>query len=149
MRKVLSSIVTALAISVFAHAQSGKVTGTVIDGNAKIIASSTVTLLHAKDSSVAKMSAADRNGHFEFENILEGKYLVSVSAVGHQKGYSEQFEVGPGKSSIDLKTIELIPQTKELSGITVTSRKPLIEQRIDRTIVNVDAAVSNVGATAL
>jgi len=43
----------------------------------------------------------------------------------------------------------LLPQTKALGGVTVTSRKPLIEQKIDRTIVNVDAAVSNVGATAL
>jgi len=148
MRKLLSSVV-ALTLSFFANAQSGKITGTVIDGNARIIESSTVTLLHAKDSTVAKMSAADKNGHFEFENIREGKYLVSVSAVGHQKGYSDLFEVLAGKNSIDLKPIELIPQTKELSAITVTSRKPLIEQKIDRTIVNVDAAVSNVGATAL
>ena len=132
MRKILSLVVTAFALSVFGHAQSGKVTGTVIDGNAKTIESSTVTLLHAKDSSVAKMSAADKNGHFEFENIAEGRYLVSVSAVGHQKRYSGLFEVTAGKSSIDLKTIELIPQSKELSAITVTSRRPLIEQRIDR-----------------
>jgi len=47
-----------------------------------------------------------------------------------------------------LKTIELIPTAKELSAVTVTGRRPLIEQHIDRMVVNVDAAVTNVGATA-
>ena len=151
MRRILPLVVLLFAGSITSYAQTktGKVRGSLIDGNAKIIESSTVTLLRAKDSSVAKMGAADKNGHFEFENIDQGKYLVSISAVGHQKRYSEIFEITTDKNSIDLKTIELTPQTKELSGVTVTSRKPLIEQKIDRTIVNVDAAVSNVGATAL
>src|SRR6266536_916219 len=152
MRKILVSITTfLLAISLATHAQNttGKVKGVVIDGNSKTIESSTITLLRAKDSSVAKISAADKNGYFEFENVAEGKYIVSVSAVGHQKGFSETFEITPDKYFIDIKKIELIPQTKNLSGVTVTARRPLIEQKIDRTIVNVDAAVSNVGASAL
>lgn len=36
-----------------------------------------------------------------------------------------------------------------LQAITVTARKPLIEQKADRTIVNVDAMINNAGATAL
>src|SRR5438552_3366103 len=151
MRRILTLVVSVFVLSTAIHPQSkaGKVRGTVIDGNAKTIESSTVTLLRAKDSSVAKMGMADKNGRFEFENISEGKYLVSISAVGHQKGYSEIFEVTTAKNSLELKTIELVQQSKNLSGVTVVSRKPLIEQKIYRTIVNVDAAVSNVGATAL
>jgi hypothetical protein len=33
--------------------------------------------------------------------------------------------------------------------VVVTTKKPLVEQKIDRMIVNVDAAVTNVGSTAL
>jgi len=153
MRKfyVLLFLLFLSVLSLIAQAQSnsGKIRGTVIDGNSKTIESSTITLLSSKDSSVIKISAADKGGHFEFENIPEGKYMVAVSAVGHQKGYSEVFEVTSEKNSIELKTIELIPQTKSLSEVTVISKKPLIEQKIDRTIVNVDAAASNVGATVL
>ena len=106
MRRILTLVVSVFVLSTAIHAQSkaGKVRGMVIDGNAKTIESSTVTLLRAKDSSVAKMGMADKNGRFEFENISEGKYLVSISAVGHQKGYSEIFEVTPEKNSIELKT---------------------------------------------
>ena len=151
MRKIFGLIILSVILSIASQAQTktGKVKGIVIDGNSKIIESSTITLLRAADSTVAKMSVADRNGYFEFENIAEGKYMVSISAVGHQKGYSEIFEITPEKSFVDLKRIELVPQTKNLSGVTITARKPLIEQKIDRTIVNVDAAASNVGASAL
>jgi outer membrane receptor protein involved in Fe transport len=37
----------------------------------------------------------------------------------------------------------------ELQSIVVAARKPLIEQKIDRTIVNVDALISNTGTNAL
>jgi iron complex outermembrane receptor protein len=152
MRKILTLLavfLTSFSLISSAQSEGGKVAGTVIDGSQKTVASSTITLLRAKDSSVAKISAADKNGNFEFEKISWGKYFVSVSAVGHQKGYSEIFEISAEKNSVVLKTIELIPQSKSLGAVTVTAKKPLVEQKIDRTIINVEAAITNVGSTAL
>ncbi|HEY4151198.1 MAG TPA: outer membrane beta-barrel protein [Chitinophagaceae bacterium] len=37
----------------------------------------------------------------------------------------------------------------KLKGVVVTARKPLVEQKVDRTIVNVDALISNTGSNAL
>jgi outer membrane receptor protein involved in Fe transport len=152
MRKILTLLavfLTSFSLISSAQSEGGKVAGTVIDGSQKTVASSTITLLRAKDSSVAKISAADKNGNFEFEKISWGKYFVSVSAVGHQKGYSEIFEISAEKNSVVLKTIELIPQSKSLGAVTLTAKKPLVEQKIDRTIINVEAAITNVGSTAL
>lgn len=39
--------------------------------------------------------------------------------------------------------------TRQLKDVTVTGRKPLVETRLDRTIVNVDAMISNAGTSAL
>lgn len=36
-----------------------------------------------------------------------------------------------------------------MGTVTVTAKKPLIEQKLDRTIVNVEASVTNVGNSAL
>ena len=36
-----------------------------------------------------------------------------------------------------------------LGQVTVVGKRPLIEQKVDRMVLNVDAAVTNVGATAL
>jgi hypothetical protein len=151
MRKILTLLAVSIAIALVSQAQikNGRVAGKVIDGNAKTLESATITLLRAKDSSVAKLGAANKEGQFVFENVAEGKYLVSISAVGHSKGFSDEFEINAANTNIILKTIELVPQAKSLGGVTVQAKKPLVEQKIDRTVINVEAAVTNVGTTAL
>lgn len=152
MRKFIALLTiafTVLSFASFAQVKNGKISGTVIDGNAKTLESATITLLRAKDSSVAKMSVADRTGKFEFENIAEGQYIVSISAAGHNKGFSETFVIDGSNPSVTLKTIELIPQSKSISGVTVTSKKPLIEQKPGKTLINVDASPTNSGLNAL
>jgi hypothetical protein len=59
------------------------------------------------------------------------------------------FEIDQNNLSIILPVIELKPSVKSLDVVTVTTRKPLIEQKVDRTIVNVAASVTSVGNTAL
>ena len=151
MRKFLTLLTLILIFSTISQAQkpTGKVSGQVIDGKTKTIESATITLLRAKDSSVAKIGMANKLGSYVFENVSAGKYLVSISAVGHTKGFSESFEITASNNSITLKTIELVPIARDLAGVTVMSKKPLIEQKIDRTIINVEASITNVGTTAL
>src|SRR5438045_4538876 len=138
-----------LSLNSIAQVASGKLTGTVTDESQKGLESATVSLLKLSDCSLVKMSITDKAGNFSFENMKEGKYLVLVTAVGHSKSYSEPFELNAATNPVDLKSISLKTQSKDLKEVSVVSRKPLIEQKIDRTIVNVEAAVTNVGASAL
>ncbi len=152
MKKLITLFVlafTAFSFTANAQAKPGKISGTVIDGNTKTIESATITLLRSKDSSVAKMSVADKTGKFVFESVAEGKYFVSITAVGHEKGLSEPIEITATNPEVTIKTIELIPAAKTVAGVTVVSKKPLIEQKLDRTIVNVEASITNVGSSAL
>lgn len=151
----MKQLITTLAfacitfLSSFGQTKTGKITGTVIDGNTKTIESATITLIRAKDSSVVKMSVADRNGAFQFDGVPNGTYLVSITAVGHNKGFSETININNDNPSVNLKTIELVPQAKSIGAVTVTAKKPLIEQKLDRTIINVEASITNVGNSAL
>ncbi len=152
MKKIITMLTAALmSFSLVSQAQvkDGKISGMVVDGNVKTIESATITLLRSKDSSVVKLSVANKAGKYEFEAVPEGKYLVSITASGHSKGYSEIFEISAAKSEVIVKTIELIPVAKSLSEVTVTAKKPLIEQKLDRMVVNVEASVTNVGASAM
>ncbi len=152
MRKILTMLtfaLTTLSFVGYAQIKNGKVSGTVIDGSIKTIESATITLLRATDSSVVKMSVADKTGKYEFDGVPEGQYLVSITAVGHNKGFSEPFAITSANSVVTVKTIELVPKPKAMGEVTVTAKKPLIEQKIDRMVVNVEAAVTNVGATAM
>ena len=161
MRKLLTLLTVVLTLSFVSHAQlsnnsstnektvKGRISGKVIDGNTKTIESATITLLRTKDSSVAKMSVADKTGKFEFLDVAEGKYLVSISAVGHDKGFSDMIDINASNLDVTLKTIELVPQAKSISGVTVTSKRPLIEQKAGKTLINVDASPTNTGLNAL
>jgi iron complex outermembrane recepter protein len=137
--------------SLIAQAQNKgtRINGSVIDGSSKTIESATIALHTAKDSSVLKFAVADKTGKYSFPDVVTGNYFISVTAVGHDKGFSEPIIVDGNTSEINLKTIELVPQAKSIAGVTITARRPLIEQKIDRTVVNVEASVTNVGATAM
>lgn len=152
MRKIkmlLTVVFTTLSLVSLAQTKTGKVTGTVVDGSTKIVESATITLIRAADSTVVKMSVADKTGHYEFDLVPAGKYMVSVSAVGHNKGFSETFELNATTNTVAVKTIELVAMPKSMSAVTVTAKKPLIEQKLDRTVINVEASITNVGGSAL
>lgn len=161
MKKFLTLLTVVLSLAFVSHSQlsnvaatgtnpvKGRISGTVIDGNTKTIESATISLQRAADSSVAKMGIADKTGKFEFENIPGGKYFVSISAVGHNKGFSESFVIDEANQSITLKTIELTPQAKAIAGVTVIAKKPFIEQKPGKTVLNVEASPTNTGLNAL
>lgn len=151
----MKQIITLLTIvfstlSLVAFAQSnGKITGTVTDGNTKFIESATVALLKSSDSSIVKSDASDKTGKFVFNNIANGKYFISVSAVAFQTTYSHLFEINDASQSITLQAIQLTTKAKSLGAVTVTGKKQLFEQKAGMTVVNVDASPTNAGVNAL
>lgn len=148
--KQFFSLLAAITIGMSSQAQTGgKITGSIKDGgNQRIIDASTVSLLKAKDSSLVKSAVTDATGNFSFENVKEGNYLVLATSVGHARTYSNPVSVKAG-SSATVGVLQLVATGKNLKEVTVTSKKPMIERKSDRTIVNVDASITNTGSTAL
>jgi outer membrane receptor protein involved in Fe transport len=149
MKKLSTLLSIAILFSFIARAQNGKITGSVKDASTKGIHSATVSLLKLKDSSVAKFVATGKDGQYEFLGVADGKYFVSVSNVGYAKVASAPFEVSSSNSTISVPVLVINEQAKDLGGVTVTAKKPFIEARPDKTIVNVDASPTSAGATVL
>jgi iron complex outermembrane receptor protein len=127
---------------------AGKISGSILK-NGQPADGATVSLLRARDSSLVKIAVVNKNGFYSFENLAIGKYLVGATVAGYQKHLSAIIEVGKDSEAIQIPSISLIAINKELLGVTVIAKRPLIEQRIDRTIVNVDASITNIGRSAL
>ena len=91
MKKIvlLLSFIALMLISLASRAQvtTGKITGDVSDNAQRAIESATISVLKAKDSSLAKMGVANKSGVFEIDQLPMGKYLIAVSAVGFGKTY--------------------------------------------------------------
>ena len=138
-----------LQTALFAGAQQdGKITGAVKDDTGKGAAAATVSLLKAADSALVKMAVSDPAGAFEFSNINEGTYLLSVTGVGFSKTLSKPFAYN-GVQSVNVPAIVVASNAANLSAVVVQARRPLVENKIDKMVVNVDAAPTNAGATAL
>ena len=129
---------------------AGKVSGSIKDGgNQKIIDAASVSLLKAKDSSLVKIAITDKEGNFIIENVKDGAYLVLATSTGHSKTYSNVFTISTDQVTANVGILQLIPAEKNLKEVTVVSKKPFIERKADRTVLNVEASISNTGSTAL
>lgn len=127
---------------------SAKISGKVTDNNNKPLQSVTVSLLQAKDSSLVKAAITSTDGDFEFTSKKEGSFLVSYSLVGFENKYSESFSVKEGES-FTVKNALLQPGANKLQGVTVVTKKPMIEVKADKTVFNVEASINATGSNAL
>src|SRR5882757_5478127 len=141
-------ILLTVSVIVQAGPGTGQVTGKVTDEKQRTIEGAYVSVLRAKDSSLYKILVTDKQGVFDLTGVPAGDYRVSVTAVGYAGSAGEAFAVG-GDGIVKLGDIQLSPVAAALKQVEVVGKQPLIEQKPDRILVNVDAAVTNAGATAL
>jgi outer membrane receptor protein involved in Fe transport len=148
MKKILL-FVSAFASFCCASAQTGNISGIFKSQDNKPIESATVYLKKTSDSSLVKIALTDKTGLYEFENIKYGHYYLQAEAVGFVSVKSNPLELSGANNS--LKNNDLIAEisSRELTVVSVTAKRPLIENRIDKTIVNVDASPTNTGLSAL
>lgn len=143
-KKIIALGIFFFAIHFGSYAQF--ITGKVVSNNSAV-EGATVLLLKTKDSSIAKSALTDVNGIFSFENIKANSYLLKITFSGKLTHFSAAFNY-QASSSLNLETVSLI-DNGGLGNVTVTANKPFISRKIDRTIVNPDALISNAGSTAL
>jgi iron complex outermembrane receptor protein len=136
-------------LSSFAQSQTLSISGKTIDSAGTPIEAATVGLLNASDSSLVKIELSDASGNFEFSAVKPGQFLVSVSSLGYEKYLGSPIQLNETNPKIQLPSLTLHGTSIELKAVTVTAKKPFIERRADRTIVNVESSILATGSTAL
>ncbi|MEO5996101.1 MAG: outer membrane beta-barrel protein [Chitinophagaceae bacterium] len=148
IRSTIFFILLFCKIQLPAQQPTGKLTG-VVKTAGKPLDAATVSLLRGADSSLIKIAIADEMGAYSFDKIGYGIYLIKVEAVGYATAPGERIEINASNTSVLVKEISLQVASKTLNTVTVTGSRSLIENRIDKTIVNVDASPTNAGLSAL
>ncbi len=148
-KKSIATILPMLFLAFHAWAQNtGRVTGSVTDLKNAPLPAVTVTLLKAADSSLVKTDVSDKAGRFDIPVMVSGRFLLSYSVLGHEKKYSSAFDLTEGQS-INVETAAMAPIATKLQGVTITSKKPLIEVKADKTVFNVESSINATGSNAL
>ncbi|RYY89229.1 MAG: TonB-dependent receptor [Chitinophagaceae bacterium] len=118
-------------------AQQGSITGTLQDSAArKALQYATAELFAAANPAQAIKSAySNDKGRFTINGLDSGDYLLIVSHTGFLE---RQVEITLSKGEKrELDPLPLSPAPKEMAGVVIKSRKPLIESSDDKVTFNV------------
>ncbi len=137
-----------LSLPAVHHAQTG-IFGVLRNEEGAPSAYANVLLLHAADSSLVKGQISDEEGLFAFGEISAGYYLVRVSLLGYSDLYTEPFQRVSVEQRTDLGILTLTPSSAQLETVNVVARRPFLEQKTDRLVVNVAQSITFAGGTAL
>lgn len=149
MKKILLSF-SAILISCLAFAQQNVIKGKVLEINKiNLVPATTISLLKSKDSAIVKTGFADAAGNFSLENVKTGSYILMATAVGYEKTFSIPIEINETNQQQIVQALFLKPVDKSLALVTVVAKKPFIERKLDRTIINVESSITSAGSTAM
>ena len=133
-----------LLLQYVASAQTIK--GAVKDQQGKPMEKTTLSLLKASDSLVVKLSVTDKDGRYSF-SADSGTYLIGATFAGYTPVMSGKVTLAGTDISVD--DLVLIQSQSALQGVTVTSKRPIVEVQADKTILNVEGTINAVGNDAL
>ncbi len=90
----------------------------------------------------------DTRGYFSLQNIPAGSYSLTVGYTGYAALHQTQLSVGTTGKIFDLGVLGLSVQTRTLAQAVVTASRPLLENKVDRIVYNVDRDVTSQGGVA-
>jgi iron complex outermembrane recepter protein len=120
----------------------GQLNGLVQDESNKPIASATISLYRAVDSSLIKSVPSQKDGTYSVPVTEQGQYFVKVT----NTGYREQIRSFSYLGKPVALSIGLVPKEGALENVIIKAQKPPIEMKADKMIFNVEA---NAAATGL
>ncbi|PQA52858.1 TonB-dependent receptor domain-containing protein [Siphonobacter curvatus] len=111
--------------------------GRVTDKNdGSVLFGVTVLLINASDSTKRSGTTTDAEGRFAFPNLSRGSYRLRLSNIGYN---TEQIQVRPFNNVLDLGTLPLSSNSRNLKEVTVKGMQERVEQKADTLIYNADA----------
>ncbi len=131
------------------NVSNGKIAGRIIDSaSGQAIEYAAVSLIRLADNKVVNGATADAKGVFRLNNVDAGTYNLLIDFIGYHKTEKENIVVGKENPSVVLGDIKLASKQKTLKEVTIAAEKGIIENKIDRTIYNVDKDVTSLTGVA-
>ncbi|MDQ7950136.1 MAG: TonB-dependent receptor, partial [Pedobacter sp.] len=131
------------ATAAFAQNPAQELTLTIQDEQQHPLENATVEMRKEGEKTLLKAAFTNGKGQVAF-SLPAGNYTASISALGY--AFRSLSIHHPVKDQV---IITLATAAKSLQAVTVTASKPFVQRAQGKTIVNVDAAVTNAGTTVL
>lgn len=147
LSKTILLVVLQLALeNSFAASGKGSITGRVIDKQGmQPIPFVAVTLGALPDTTIKKSTLTDNNGNYIFNDIGEGRFVISTHMVGYGRKHSRAITCR--QNAIKLEDL-ILENNAVIQEVTVNGKRPEIEQKADRTVLNVESSTTASGENA-
>jgi iron complex outermembrane recepter protein len=127
-----------------------RITGKILLEDRQPATGAVVSLIRTKGAALVKTAIADSSGGFLMSAIVRDSMVLQVSYVGYATYVSGAFLIDQERSEHAVEPLVLSKgASKNLQTITVVGKQPFVERKIDRTVINPDALISNAGGNAL
>jgi Outer membrane protein beta-barrel family/CarboxypepD_reg-like domain len=136
--RLVMLIVVLLSLTFSASGQF-TLSGTILEGRQPL---SFVTITLKQDSLIRASTLSDKEGRFSLSVPAPGQYLLIASIVNYNT--VQQTLNLRRDSSLQLS---LERSARQLNGVTVIAKTPLIERKSDRIVLNVAQSISTSGST--
>lgn len=138
--------VTALSVA----QNKGTIKGSVANNDGNQIGGILVTLLQSDGTTIAKTNLTESDGSFSFEELPLSSYFVSITVNEFENFISSSVLLSEQNPIVQLPKITLKKnEAIQLNEVKIDKKIPFVVQKVDKTIVNPDAIISNAGGNAL
>ena len=125
---------TFLVLFICGSAQESAIKGRLVDSaSGKAVPYATINFLQPQKK-ISKTVVSDKSGAFQ-TSLLPGPYKVTITHTGFRK---KGLQLAVESQPLDMGRMHLVASAKSLSEVTVTAARPLVEQKDDRLIYNVE-----------
>ena len=119
---------------------AGKIYGTITDSVSSEPLSFTTLHIKTEKDSLIKTIISKTDGKFIIENLKIAKYHLAIISTGYQE---KVITIEAGVATINLGAISLSKRINNLKEVEVTADRPIIQQKADRIIYDMQADPEN------
>ncbi len=146
--KKLFTLIAILSTATLAMAQSGKISGIVMDAKTNLpVEFATIALADATGKTIDG-TIADAKGKFTIPKVADGTYSLVISFIGYETITKTDLLVDDKKNDVNIGTIKISEEATQLGEVVVEAKKDLVEERVDRTIYNAENDATTRGGDA-
>jgi ferric enterobactin receptor len=147
--RTLLAVLLLLIVSLQVFSQqnkNGKITGKVLNsGNKQPVEYAAIVIMDAVTGKTVNGGVADNKGIFNITGLSTGRFKVMIDFIGFEKKTFDSVIIA---GNYNMGTVYLTLTSKSLNEVVITSKAPVIENRVDRVVYNVANDVSSQGGVA-
>lgn len=129
------------------HLNAQKISGLVQQPDGKVAEFATITLHKVSDSTLVKGAITGEDGAYEINGAAAGRYFLKSSLIGTGEASTPAFDYDGRDKTLEI--IALQASATSLTQVTIVARRPPVEVRADKTVLNVEGTVNSTGLNAL